>query len=274
MGFTRDKIMLSTALKKLLVTITIIFTLVLSSTQAEIYIHQLKSQPAEKLIPVIQPHLSKNTKLSAVEFKLIVSGSEQDNNKVTRLLQNLDADFKEYLVKLRITSVPIDTTTSSTQVTLQGDSHSAQQQVTSKQYRTDSLLADDNEFVVRLIENYQGYINTGETYPEVKLVSQYGQLIPKTGRKKIQSGVYISVNQANQQQVYVKASAYQQQRQRGDVQNTNTSSTATRIKASLGQWTLLASTEKLSTAQKRNQYSTKNKSNSSRYYYVKVQPAG
>ncbi len=237
---------------------------------AEVYIHQLKHQPAEKLIPIIQPHLSQQTTLSASGFKLIVSGSKGDDAKVTRMLSDLDTPFKEYIVQLRITSVPIRQTNSESQTQIKGSSESSSTTAVVKRYRTDQLLADDNEFTVRLIENYQGYINTGETYPEVKIVSQYGHMIPTTARKKIQSGVYISVSPAGEQRVAVKASAYQQQRQSTDSRNTNTSSTASRILAKLDDWTLLASTENESDRSRNNRYSTKGSSKSARYYYVKV----
>lgn len=246
------------------------FMLITNQVAAEVFIHQLKHQPAEKLISIIQPHLSKQSTLSASGFKLIVSGSKSDEAMVTRMLSDLDTPFKEYIVQLRITSVPIDQNHSQNQTQIKGSSESTSTTTIVKKYRTDDMLADDNEFTVRLIENYQGYINTGETYPEVKIVSQYGHLIPTTSRKKIQSGVYINVSPIGEQNVGVKASAYQQQRQSTDLRNTNTSSTSSRIVTKLNSWALLASTENTSSHSSKNRYTTKSSSHKNRYYYVKV----
>ncbi len=246
-------------------------SLITQQVFAEVYIHQLQHQPAEKLIPIIQPHLSKQSTLSASGFKLLVSGNKADDAKVTQMLSDLDTPFKEYLVQLRITSVPIRQTNSRTKSQIEGSSQSNTTTTVIKKYRTDNMLADDNQFTVRLIENYQGYINTGETYPEVKIVSQYGHMIPTTGRKKIQSGLYISVRPLAENSVGVKASAYQQQRQSTDSRNTNTSSTASSIVAKLDTWTLLASTENTSSHSSKNRYSSKTTARKTRYYYVKVQ---
>ncbi len=255
---------------KCLIWPTLLGLLTLSSSLlAEVFIYQLKHQPAEKLIPIIKPHLSAKTSLSAADFKLIVSGEPADNIKVKQMLADLDTPFKEYLVQLRITSVPLKNHQQTSQLQLRGTSEQSQQKAIVKKYRTDQMLADDREFVVRLIENYQGFINTGESYPEVKLINQYGHLIPSSGRKKVQSGVYISVTAAGEDKVAIKASAYQQQRQTTDSRNINTSSATSQILAPTNQWTLLASSEQ-NTQQQTGKYSTRMADHKTRYYYVKV----
>ena len=210
-----------------------------TSFAAEVYSHQLTHQPAEPLIPVIQPHLSDKAKLTANGFKLFVSGTEKDNNTVSRLLAGLDIPFKEYLVELQIAKEQLNLTAKNQ---LDQNKQTGIRENKNKRLSIGPAGSNTNHFKLRVIENFQAFITTGESFPDTKLISQYDQFIPSNGRRKVNSGFYLTVTQSENSTVQLMASAFQQQTQVRDNRNVNLSSTSSQIKANLNEWTLLAST--------------------------------
>jgi len=238
-----------------------------SSIAAEVYSHQLTHQPAKQLIPVIQPHLSDKAKLTANGFKLFVSGTEKDNNAVSRLLAGLDIPFKEYLVELQITKQQLNLTAKN-QLDLNKQTEIRENK--SKRLSIGHAGSNTNRFKLRVIENFQAFITTGESFPDTKFISQYDQFIPSNGRRKVSRGFYLTVTPSESSMVQLMASAFQQQTQVRDNRNVNLSSTSSQIKANLNEWTLLASTTTETNKSNHKNYRHHANSTKDRFYYIRV----
>lgn len=231
---------------------------------ADVFTFQLKNQPADKLVPIIQPHLSNNVSLTSNGYQLIVSGTQSDNNIVEQLLADLDIPFNEYMVELKITNIE------PTQVTKkQSPPGNIGKRI--KRYNSQPNKADLKHFKIRLIENYPAYISTDESFPEPRLVSHYNSFIPKTKRTKAVTGFYLSLSASTPNEVIINASASQQQRLRNNSDTIQSSAASSNLSAKLEQWTLFASTESLEVKQNTKTYrSSPNEQN--RYYLIKVTP--
>ncbi len=246
------------------------FFLIASAAQAELFIHQLKHQPAAQVIPIIQPHLAAETSITAKGFKLFVNGTKQDNQKVLNILKMIDTKLKEYLVEVKILNHQMNNDELN-RIKISANAQSTRLQV--KRHTIEANQSYGDNFVLRMIENYQAFVKTGESFPDNQVQSQYGHLLPSTGRTKISSGFYLTIQQTGDEIVAINISAQQQSRQSQDARSINSSSTSTRINGVIGKWTLIASNAGQRSNQTSKSYSAHSKASNKRWYYVRVNNA-
>jgi len=238
-----------------------------SNLFAEMFIHQLKYQQGSQIIPVIKPHLSESTVISAKDYKLFIQSTPQEYEKIKSMLIMLDKKPGQYMVEVKILSRKLDNwELKQTQIT------ASNEQVSGKITRYQSGSNRDNEklFSLRLIEGYQGFVNTGESFMTNQLVNHYGSFLPQSGYKKVTSGFYVSLNETNNNLVRIAVSAQAQNRQSNNSQNINQSATTSYVTGNKGDWILLATINDTQTNKQSSQYSTESSRSNKRWYYIRV----
>jgi len=239
--------------------------------QAELFEHQLQHQSATTLIPVIKPHLSKNSSLSGTKNKLFVNGSKQDNEIVSQILKSLDAPLNRYFVEIRILNQPMQANQRFKNQSTKAISSERAQVIT---YRNSQTNSADHFFTINVTENNPSFIATGEQFPSNVIENQYGHLLPGSQQKKVSSGFYLTVFKQANQQIALDISAGQQQRQSRYGQKISRSAMTSKIVGNKDQWLLIASTsQQLSNAQqngKQKRYRTSSKKDPQRWYYARI----
>ncbi len=234
---------------------------------AELFVHQLQHQPATNVIPVIQPHLSKQASMTAKGYQLFVNGTEQDNLKVLSILQMVDTKLRQYFVEVKILNHQMDRyQLGATNIKLSNQSNEAN----IKSYQTQSNQTNGDNFSLQATENYQALVTTGESFPTSQVINQYGHLLPSPGRTTISSGFYITVQQTAPQMVALSVSAQQQNRRVNNSRSIISSSASTRVNGKLGKWILIASNARNSSLGNTKRYTTNSKASKQRWYYVRV----
>ena len=234
---------------------------------AELFVHQLKHQLAAKVIPVIQPHLSTQTSMTAKDYQLFVNGTKKDNQKVIDILQMVDTKTREYLVEVKILDQEMnrhEQNISKAELNKQSSNASI------RRFQTQSNQKANSNFSIRTIENYQALISTGESFPNNQINSQYGHLLPSNGRTNIKSGFYIAVQQTGATTVSLSVSAQQQSRQTTNNRSVNASTASTKISGELGKWIFIASNASKSSLRSTKRYTTDSRASKTRWYYVRV----
>lgn len=246
--------------------------LTIGSANAELFIHKLNHQLAANVIPVIKPHLTTQTTMTAKDYQLFVNGSKKDNDKVVSLLQMIDIRAREYNIEVKILDHKMDNNQlRHYQISKNDQSNSSESSKTEvRRYKTQSTNQKNHQFILKTIENYPAYVSTGESFPTNQIQSQYGHLLPSSGRTKITSGFYLTVQHQGDQQVLLSLSAHQQQRQSRYGQGVSSSSTSTKVKGELGRWILATSTTTGSKSNGSRHYRTDSNRNKQRWYYIRV----
>lgn len=234
---------------------------------AELFIHQLKHQPASSVIPAIQPHLSKRTSISSKDFRLFVNGSVEDNQKVISILQMVDTKLRQYFVEIKLLNQQMDKYQFNASNIKINDGSS---EIKLNRYQTQGHQSNGDNFSLRATENHQALVNTGESFPTNQVINQYGHLLPSSGKTTINSGFYITVQQTSSQIVTLTVSAQQQNRQVNNSRSINSTSASSRISGELGRWILIASHASRSSLGNTKRYTTSSKASKQRWYYVRV----
>jgi len=242
--------------------------------RAELFVHQLQHLSASNAIPSIQPHLSKESNLTSKGFQLFLSGSEEDNLKLKEILKAIDVRLSEYLVEVKILNQQMDEHQfNTTRIKLE-----PRKKI--KRLQLDDKNTTNVYFNLRMTENYQAFVATGESFPEHKVVAQYGHLIPSSTREKVTNGFYMLVqsnsgSDSNNRAVTVRVSAQEQQVIKGD-NSIGSSSTSTKFSGVKDKWILIASNARQRKATSNKRFSTNNqsgRSNKERWYYVRISDA-
>lgn len=241
--------------------------LCLTNVKAELYDHQLQFQPAADAIVFVQPHISAETTLSTKNNLLIVNGSKQDNEKVTRLLQLFDVATRQYKIEVRILDHPMKRITDSQTVITRSE---RLEEIKVIRYQLQSTDRNNHFYEIRALENQQAFVSTGESFPDNQIQDQYSQLLPSTGKTNIANGFYIIVTAQGEQQILISVSAQQQTRQYRYGQTIASSSTSTKARATIDQWALVASTSRDSQLNNTKRYRTSSLKAKQRWYYVRV----
>ncbi len=253
--------------KKIFSLIVCFLSMNIQTLHAELFVHQLHHQPAANVIPVIQPHLSSETSITAKGFQLFVNGSEKDNQKVSSILQTLDTQLRQYFVEVKILNHEMDRyQLSASHIKIANPSG----EVKIKRYQTQNHQTNGDNFSLRTTENYQALVTTGETFPTNQVTKQYGHLLPSSGKTTIHSGFYITVQQTDSQMVTLTVSAQQQNRKVNNTRSITSSSASTRVSGKLGKWLLVASNASHSSLGTSKRYTTNSKASKQRWYYVRV----
>jgi len=243
--------------------------------RAELFVHQLQHISASNAIPLIQPHLSRESRLTSKGFQLFLSGTEEDHQTVLDIIKVIDIKLKEYFVEVKILNHKMDDHQFNSN---KNDLDKKTNHAKIKRFRLDDNRNANNHFNLRMTENYQAFVSTGESFPENKVVSQYGHLLPSSGRTKISSGFYMLVQQnstgsrTENKQITVRISAQQQQKVNSN-QSINSSSTSTKYAGVKGKWILIASNAEQKEALSNKRYTPHSKSSKERWYYVRVSDA-
>jgi len=247
------------------------FILLISSglVRAELFVHQLKHQSAINTIPLIQPHLSKQSSLTAKDFQLFLSGTKEDNQKVIDILQAIDIKPSEYFVEVKILKHKMD----DHQFNLvKNELNNLNRKTKINKIQLDNHQNASNHFNLRMTENYQAFIATGESFPDHKIISQYGHLLPSSGRTKTSSGFYMLIQPSSapkDERITVRVSAQQQQKI-NSAQQLESSYASTKFSEVKGKWILIASNAEGKTSLSDKRYSTNDQSSKERWYYVRV----
>lgn len=246
--------------------------------RAELFVHQLQHLSASNAIPSIQPHLSKESTLTSKGFQLFLSGSEKDNLKLKEILKAIDVKLGEYLVEVKILNQQMDAHQFNSTI------NKLEPRKKIKRLQLDDKNTTNTYFNLRMTENYQAFIATGESFPEHKVVAQYGHLIPSSTREKVSSGFYMLVQSnsssssdsySDSQEITVRVSAQEQQVIKGD-NSIGSSSTSTKFSGVKDKWILIASNAKQRKATLNKRFSTNSqsgRSNKERWYYVRISDA-
>ena len=234
---------------------------------AEMFIHELKYQQAAQIIPVIKPHLEPNSVISSKDNKLFIQSTQAEYNKILSMLKMLDKKPGEFFVEVKILNRKLDDwEVKGARIVASG------RQVEGKITRYQSSDSRDNEkrFSLRLTEGYQGFVNTGESFVTNQLVNHYGSFIPQTSNKKVSSGFYVTVHNANDTQVRVAVSAQAQNRKTKNSQTIDHSAATSFINGTKGHWLLLATTNEAQAQTNSRRYKTQSSSSDKRWYYLRV----
>jgi hypothetical protein len=255
-------------MSKKIFSLMIVFLLMsIQTLHAELFVHQLHHQPAANIIPVIQPHLSTETSITAKGFQLFVDGSKKDNQKVINILQTLDTKLKQYFIEVKILNHEMDRyQLNATNIKIANQSG----EVKIKRHQTQNHQTNGDNYSLRTTENYQALVTTDETFPTNQVINQYGHLLPSSGKTTINSGFYITVQQTGPQIVALTVSAQQQNRQVNNNRSINSSSASTRVSGKLGKWLLVASNANHSSLGSSKRYTTNSKASKQRWYYIRV----
>ncbi|TQV84443.1 hypothetical protein [Aliikangiella coralliicola] len=247
------------------------------SANAESYIHQMQYLKAEQVIPVIKPHLSQQTRLTAKGYQLFIQSTPKDYEKIKQMMLMLDKKPGNFLVQVRVLDRRLDNwEMAGAQLKSSGKKLSAGV----SRYQTSGRNKIDKTFSVRTTEGYQSFINTGEAFPTHQLVKHYGSFIPKTKDKKVNSGFYATIHKMPGNKIKVSISTQQQNRKGQHSQTIQTSKANSVFDATPGHWVLIASTGTTATSgnnaihQRKqpgnNHYSVSASRSDKRWFYLKV----
>lgn len=249
------------------------------SANATLHTFTLKHRQAADIIPIIQPLLLSTTTITGQGFELFIDGDENEKQKVMKMLGKIDTAATQYHVEVRILDSPMSASQLS-QNHLEKTVNQDQPPVKIIKYHSQISDPKHHLYNITVIENTQAFVATGENFPNNQLQNSYGSFIPTTGRTQLNNGFYLIVSRQGVQQVVISLSAQQQQRQSQYGSSVTSSTTSTKIRASLRQWVLVASSEKQSNLTRSQQsrstslsstrYKTTDRKNQSRWYYIRV----
>ncbi|MGX5174167.1 hypothetical protein ACUR5C_09115 [Aliikangiella sp. IMCC44653] len=251
-------------LKPFFYAILIISCLGASLANAKLYVHQLKNVASQQIIPVIQPHISAQAKISGKDYTLFIEASEVEITKIKSMLESLDRAPLNYLIEVKISQRKLtdwERKHAKVKITAQGSS------LNSKSYSTQQQSQNNRHFKVRATEGYSAFINTGESFPQTHIVKEYDAFIPQTSHRKVSSGFYVTVQQTGPKTVRLAVSAQNQTRSQAN-SGVQSSATQNTIIGPVNEWILIASSGHDAKAQS---YSVSSK-RQSQWYYILVQP--
>lgn len=244
--------------------VTIVFS---QNVVAKMFVHQLKHQTAEHVLPVITPHLDSQTKITTKDNTLFIQASEKEYEKIQAMLKMIDKPRGEYMVDVWILNRKLDHyETQSTKV--QANNRVFRGKVT--RYQTDQSSNNEKRFSLRVSEGYPGFVNAGESFFSNELVNHYGKFIPQTRNHKISSGFYVAINEAGENQVAVKVSAKAQSRSKSNNTNHQGTAVSNTVNGEKGSWILLASINADKSSQQNTAYRTQRQRANKRWYYLRV----
>jgi hypothetical protein len=232
---------------------------VFAADQNELSIYKLNHQKAKSIISMIKPHASKDTIITGKNYQLFIDAPPAEQKRLKTIIEALDQALEQYQVEVKILDKPMPN----------HDTNSTTRASKIKTYRVLASNANQNSFSVRVLENSPAFVSTGEEFPNNQIQSQYGHLLPSTGRTKIRSGFYIIVIKQPNERVQLIVSAQQQQASIYQ-KNINNSVASSKISGDKEQWILIASTAREAEINSNKRYTTGSKTNKQRWYYVRV----
>lgn len=254
----------------LYLTVIIISALSLTTLKAEIYFHQMKYLTAAQIIPIIKPHLKSETGITAKGFQLIIQSSPEEYKKIKQIVSTLDKKPGEYLAEVRIINRQLtEQELQHTQVSISYQPASKNSvHIQSKHYQSGKNNKNDRRFTLRITENNQGFVNTGESFPTHQLVRRYDSFVSKPIQQKVSSGFYIRINQLPNNDIRVAIKTYSQSRDRTkSIQQSSADIVANGAKNT---WILLASTGETKTSHHSKDYSSERRQSDKQWYYLRV----
>jgi len=256
------------AIKILLIFGMILFNFVNAKTSEnnKHYQYQLNYLQASQVINVIQPHLSKDSILTGKGNILFAETSVESNQTIISMLQMLDKEQQQFLVEVKILNHKLDDWERKATKIIKGSSNKP---VQNKRYSTKSMEKSARFFQLRLIEGYQGFINTGESFPTNHLLLKHNKFLPQTSYRKTSSGFYVKVRGVEKDRVILNISAQAQQRQNGSTAISNSESSS-QITANKSEWTLLSATEGNRQGDNRKHYNVSSIQDNKHWYYIRV----
>lgn len=220
---------------------------------------------AEKLVPVLQPLLGVNDRITAYHNKLLVKAPRDRQDKLLEMLQEIDRPLRNLLISVRysnLTGRELDHT--STDVTyihdnkgvrIQGqdqpndrmvvykgssrDDKIQAQVVTKEQYST---RKEDVTQQIRVMEGQQGFLQVGEERPETRYVflnPAYG-VGATTEYRQVGNGVYVVPQIMRDRKVRLELFTTNQRRSPGNQERVQTTEAQSVLLVEPDVWTPFA----------------------------------
>ncbi|HVK98247.1 MAG TPA: hypothetical protein VM553_00470 [Dongiaceae bacterium] len=221
--------------------------------------------PADKLIPILQPLLGVEDKITAYHNKLMVRAPQDRQDKLLELLQEIDRPMRNLLISVRYsnqvnrdldqTNTDIHYGSASKGVRIQGSEDVSddnnmvvykgssrddkiQARVVTKE--TYSTRKDDVTQQIRVLEGQQGFLQVGEERPETRYVflSPYGAG-SSTEYRQVGHGVYV-IPQIVRDKIRLELYTTNQRRQPGNQQRIETTEAQSVLLVEPDVWTPFA----------------------------------
>lgn len=254
-------------MKRLLLLLMIGLNLLALSARAEEPVAEVYETylPAEKLVPVLQPLLGVNDRITAYHNKLLVKAPRDRQEKLLELLQEIDHPLRNLLISVRHSDridqqlrhnsadihysdddkgVRIDSSQTPADngvVVYKGSSRDSkiQTRVVSREHfstRNEKVLQQ-----IRVLEGQEGFLQVGEERPETRyvLVSPYGAAA-ETEYRRVGRGLYV-IPQIVKDKIRLELYATSQRRKSPDSQQVEITEAQSVLLVEPGVWTPFAS---------------------------------
>jgi len=227
---------------------------------------QLQHRPAEEVIPIIKPMLGANESVTGQGFQVFVRTSAENLEQIKQMINKLDVAAKLLQISvfqgndrdLRALSMEgsakyqdsnANVSIGSTGNTSRGgDVHLSTRggSATSHTLSTRGRLSDNPIHTLRVTENTQGYIETGESIPYFSagggwFSGRRGFIGGDVDYKDVTTGFYV-LPRVHGEQVILDVSPFKQSQSKTRGGDINTQSASTQITGKLGQWLAIGGT--------------------------------
>jgi len=252
---------------KYLVTLLLSLGLLATATWADsIETIQLQHRPAEEVIPVIKPMLSTSDSVTGQGFQIFVRTTPENLKQIKQMISKLDVAAKLLQISvfqgndrdLRALSMEgsvkyqdsnANVSIGSTGNTSRGgDVHLSTRggSATSHTLSTRGRLSDNPIHTLRVTENTQGYIETGESIPYFSagggwFSGRRGFIGGDVTYKDVNTGFYV-LPRIHGDQVILDVSPFKQSQSKTRGGDINTQSASTQITGKIGQWLAIGGT--------------------------------
>ena len=227
---------------------------------------QLKNRPAEEIIPIIKPMLGTADSVTGQGFQIFVRTTPQNLKQIKQMVNKLDVAAKLLQISvfqgndrdLRALSMEgsVQYQDSNANVNIGstgntsrgGDVHLSTRggSATSHTLSTRGRLSDNPIHTLRVTENTQGYIETGESIPYFSagggwFSGRRGFIGGDVDYKDVTTGFYV-LPRVHGEQVILDVSPFKQSQSKTRGGDINTQSASTQITGKLGQWLAIGGT--------------------------------
>ena len=227
---------------------------------------QLQHRPAEEVIPIIKPMLGANESVTGQGFQVFVRTTAENLEQIKQMINKLDVAAKLLQISvfqgndrdLRALSMEGSAKYQDSNANVSigstgntsggGDVHLSTRggSATSHTLSTRGRLSDNPIHTLRVTENTQGYIETGESIPYFSagggwFSGRRGFIGGDVDYKDVTTGFYV-LPRVHGEQVILDVSPFKQSQSKTRGGDINTQSASTQITGKLGQWLAIGGT--------------------------------
>ncbi|AUM14755.1 hypothetical protein [Ketobacter alkanivorans] len=228
---------------RLFLFITILLTSTLTAAQqtAEVYETYL---PAKNLIPILEPLLGEDDRITAYGNKLFVKASPAAQDEILRILEEVDRPLKNVQISLRYASnAELESQNNSSDadiVVFKGSSRSSEVQIETVSKNRFSTRNDTVDHQIRVLEGEQGVLEVGQDVP----ISQFVFLSPfqsasSTEYRSVSNKLFV-VPQITKDRIRIEVYTTNQRLQRNSANKVEKVQAQSVLVVEPGEWTPLA----------------------------------